>query len=555
MAKFNTKRETKHVPSETNKMGEAVFKLDPKEELVSTVLTTFVQKSYYEAENEILERIKNAAMGCDPLFVAKTALYTRISANMRSSSHVLATELAPRLSGTEWGGRFYTKVLVRPDDMSEILSYYFNVMKGAAIPNAMRRGFKAKLESMDPYLIDKYKMLGRDISLIDLVNLIRPEPTQSNTEAYKLLMKEGGKGLDKLYGSKILEKEMSKAGKVKPEDQKTVAEAKREAIEDTLGNIKGMPIFNLLRNLRNIMLYAPDSVDTAIFQLTNEKTIHKSKLLPFRFLSAYNEIIRADYASGGDSSPSEIVFEDDRSARMATAGEFRTLKTKVLAGLETAIEHSCYNIPELEGRTAILIDHSGSMRGDGGGASLVSALSKTTMVDIADVFASMLLHKQENVYVGLFGDRLVPFKVDRTGGILETARSIFRAGQTCGGATEAGIYDFFEELLRRKIGVDNIIVFSDQVIGNNNGWYGRGICGGYSTSTGQFQTMFKDFRKMYPHTTVTSVDIHQTDGTTVFNKNDQVTQVAGWSEKIFDIISSGTAGYKAIIEEIEKIVI
>ena len=65
--------------------------------------------------------------------------------------------------------------------------------------------------------------------------------------------------------------------------------------------------------------------------------------------------------------------------------------------------------------------------------------------------------------------------------------------------------------------------------------------------------MFRNFRKLYPATKVVSVDIRQTSGTTVFNKNFGVTQVAGWSEKIFDVISEGGAGYKAIIKEIEKI--
>ena len=124
MAKFNAKRETKHVPSEINKMGSAAYKLDPKEELVSTVLTTFVQKSYYEGENEILNRIRKSAEMCSPLFVAKTAIYTRTVANMRSSSHVLAAELSPRMSGMDWGSRFFDKIVVRVDDMSEILSYY-----------------------------------------------------------------------------------------------------------------------------------------------------------------------------------------------------------------------------------------------------------------------------------------------------------------------------------------------------------------------------------------------------------------------------------------------
>jgi len=551
MAKYNAKRETKHVPSEVNAMGSAAYKLDPKEELVATVLTTFVQKSYYEGEKAIMKRFREAALKVDPLFVAKTAVYARMEANMRSSSHVLAAELAPRLSGTEWGSRFYSKVVNRVDDMSEILSYYTTIMKGKGVPNAMRKGFKANLEGLDPYLIDKYKMLGRDISLIDLINVIHPVPTQKNAEAYKLLMKAGGKGLDKLYGSKILEKEMSKAGTAPKTAQKTVEAAKKEAIESVLGNVKGMPIFNLLRNLRNIILYAPDSVEVAVSQLTIPDKIYKSRLLPFRFLSAHLEISKMTYdLKEGESS--SIVFEDEVESRVSTRIEFEGFKKLVLMGLETAIELACHNIPELEGRVAILIDHSGSMRGDGGGHSLVSALSHTTSSDIANIFAAMLLSKQPSVYVGLFGDTLRQYKVDRKNGILETAKDMHRNGKMCGGGTEHGIYMFFEELIKSRTPVDNIIVFSDMVIGERNNWYGMH---GTGRSQGRFQDVFKAFRKLYPATKVVSVDIRQTSGTTVFNKNYAVTQVAGWSEKIFDVIAEGGAGYKALVEEIEKIVI
>ncbi len=552
MAKYNAKRETKHVPSEVNAMGSAAYKLDPKEELISTVLTTFVQKSYYEKEKEIMKRFRKAALEVDPLFVAKTALYTRREANMRSSSHVLAAELAPRIVGQEWKNRFYHKVAVRVDDMSEIISYYKNIMKGKGLPNAMRKGFKTKLESLDPYLIDKYKMLGREISLIDLVNMIHPVPTQTNSEAYSLLMKKGGKGIDKLYSSKILEKEMSKAGTVtKEKDQKTVEVAKQEAIESVLGNVKGMPIFNLLRNLRNIILYAPNSVETAVSQLTIPEKVYKSRLLPFRFLSAHREIsmMKYDLKEGESSS---IVFEDEIETRTSTKVEFEGFKKLVIMGLETAVELACRNIPELEGRVAILIDHSGSMRGDGAGHSLVSAFSHTSSIDIANLFASMLLAKQPSVYVGLFGDRLIQYKVDRKMSILQMTKNMYQKGRTCGGSTEHGIYTFFEEIIASKTPVDNIIVFSDMVIGERNSWYGLS---GSGRGQGRFQDVFREFRKLNPMTKVVSVNIHQTEGTTVFNKNFGVTQVAGWSEKIFDIIAEGGAGYKALIEEIEKIVI
>jgi 60 kDa SS-A/Ro ribonucleoprotein len=542
MSKYNEKKEPR-VPTETNLMGEKAFKLTPKEELVSTVLTSFIQKSYYESENEVLGRIKKALEQVDPLFAAKLAIYTRTEANMRSSSHVLAGELARKLSGKEWATRFYEKIIVRPDDMAEILGYYQLINKGGKvkIPNSMKKGFKKRLERLDAYLIDKYKMKGRDISLVDLVNLFHPKPTQKNAKAFDLLVNNGGKGIGDLYSSKILEKEMSAAGKTDGDKK----EAKKEAITSVLENAAGMPIFNLLRNLRNIILYAPDQVDDAIRQLTIPEKIQKSRLLPFRFLSAYNEI----YALTLTGATDKIVFEDEKEGSLVNGATLTTSKNKVLAALETAIELSCANIPVLEGRTAILIDHSGSMRGDGGGASLVSALSKTRTSDIANVFAAMFLKSQPNVYVGLFGDRLLPFNVNRDEGILATSRRIHKEGQSCGGGTEAGIYDFFNETLRTGKGVDNIIIFSDMVIGSGCSWYGTSP----ETRGGKFGDLFKKWRRSYPISKVVSVDIRQTSGSSVFDKSYNVTQVAGWSDKIFNIVETGTVGYKAIIEEIEKI--
>lgn len=544
MSKFNEKKEPR-VPTETNLMGEKAFKLTPKEELVSTVLTSFIQKSYYESENEVLGRIKKALAEVDPLFAAKLAIYTRTEANMRSSSHVLAGELARKLSGKEWATRFYEKIIVRPDDMAEILSYYKLINKGDKVkfPNSMKKGFKKRLEGLDAYLIDKYKMKGRDISLVDLVNLFHPKPTQKNAKAFDLLVNERGKGLDALYSTKIFEKTMSAAGKTDGDKK----EAKKEAITAVLENAAGMPIFNLLRNLRNIILYAPDKVDDAIRQLTISEKIQKSRLLPFRFLSAYNEI----HGMTSTGATDKIVFEDEKEGKLVNEATMKDSKTKVLAALETAIELSCANIPVLEGRTAILIDHSGSMRGDGGGLSLVSALSKTGTSDIANVFAAMFLKSQPNVYVGLFGDRLLPFSVNRDEGILATSKRIHDEGSRCGGGTEAGIYEFFNETLRTGKGVDNIIIFSDMVIGSGCSWYGKTD----SSRSGMFGDLFKKWRKNYSATKVVSVDIRQTSGSSVFDKSYNVTQVAGWSDKIFNIIETGTVGYKAIIEEIEKIVI
>lgn len=553
MSKYNAKAEGVK-PTVVNAMGENAYQLSAKEELVSTCMTTFLSGDhYYETEKEVVNRIVNKLNEVDPLFAAKLALYVRNEGNLRSVSHLIAATIAKRASGTEWSKRFYNKIVVRPDDMSEILSAYaiqnkMDLKKIRKIPNAIKKGFKTALERLDAYQIDKYKMNSRQVKMLDLVNLFHPKGTQRNQQAYHNLV--NGESLAGLYASKVLEKEMTKAGqKTQGKSVQEKEAAKKEAIENVLSNVKGMPIMNLLRNLRNIILYAPKSVDDACAQLTNETAVLNSRLLPFRFATAYEEIEKMSFSD--KKSNTSIAFEEDYNNQTITATEFAELKEKILNAIEDALQISCQNIPELDGNTAILIDHSGSVRGDGGGSSRVSAFSKTTTAMIGNLFGSMMAYRQKNVYIGLFGDRLIPVKVDRSQRLLDFNKKSFDKGANCGGGTEQGIYDFFRQAVREKKKIDNIIVFSDCQIGSNGStsWYGMSG----TERSAIFQDLIKQFRKINPLCNIIVVDIHNTRGNNVFYKPERVLNIAGWSANIFDVIKSNTKGFDAILKEIEAI--
>ena len=554
MSKYNAKAEGVK-PTVVNAMGENAYQLSAKEELVSTCMTTFLSGDhYYETEKEVVNRIVNKLNEVDPLFAAKLALYVRNEGNLRSVSHLIAATIAKRASGTEWSKRFYNKIVVRPDDMSEILSAYavqnkMDLKKIRKIPNAIKKGFKTALERLDAYQIDKYKMNSRQVKMLDLVNLFHPKGTQRNQQAYHNLV--NGESLAGLYASKVLEKEMTKAGqKTQGKSVQEKEAAKKEAIENVLSNVKGMPIMNLLRNLRNIILYAPKSVDDACAQLTNETAVLNSRLLPFRFATAYEEIEKMSFSD--KKSDTSIAFEEDYNNQTITATEFAELKEKVLNAIEDALQISCQNIPELDGNsTAIMVDHSGSVRGDEGGSSRVSAFSKTTTAMIGNLFGSMMAYRQKNVYIGLFGDRLIPVKIDRSQRLLDFNRYSFNEGAKCGGSTEQGIYDFFRQAVREKKKIDNIIVFSDCQIGSSGStsWYGTS--GTERSAT--FQDLIKQFRKINPLCNIIVVDIHNTGGNNVFYKPERILNIAGWSANIFDVIKSNTKGFGAILKEIEAI--
>ena len=450
----------------------------------------------------------------------------------------------------------YNKLIIRPDDMSEIVSAYAS-LNGMGlndiqrIPNAIKKGFKEALERLDAYQIDKYKMQSREVSLIDLVRLFHPKGTEKNAEAFKRLV--NGESLADLYETKVLEKEMTKAGQItKDATQEEKDEAKREAITAVLDNVKGMPVMNLLRNLRNILLYAPDKVADACEQLQIEKKILNSRLLPFRFATAYAEIEKVDYDDTKSKVTSDIVFESEASKTKVSEAEFEKLRQNLLDAIEGAIEIACQNIPELEGNCAILVDDSGSMRGDAGGHSRVSAFSKTNSSMIAHLFASMMAWRQHDVYVGLFGDRLIQVPYKRDVKLLDFNRESYEIGSRCGGATENGIYTFLENVVAEKKKIDNIIVFSDCQIGRGydfTNWYGTSS----SNRSLHFHELFKEFRKINPNANFIVVNLRQSGGTSVFDKSQRILNISGWSDKIFDTIKSQCKGWEAIIKEIEAI--
>ena len=106
--------------------------------------------------------------------------------------------------------------------------------------------------------------------------------------------------------------------------------------------------------------------------------------------------------------------------------------------------------------------------------------------------------------------------------------------------------------LKEKKKIDNIIVFSDCQIGRGGAftpWYGTD----YNERSQHFHELFKEFRKINPNANFIVVNLRQSGGTSVFDKSQRILNIAGWSEKIFDIIKTQTVGWDEIIKRIESI--
>lgn len=291
----------------TNLAGGKAFSHKPEMELTLAVLTTFLKDGFYESADERIERISRLVAVCSPSFVAKLAVVARTKFNLRSVSHVLIGELSRHHRGDDLVARTIKKISVRPDDLVEIAAYL-----GKPLPNQVKKGIASALREFDAYKLAKYRMEGKEVSLVDVFNLVHPKPKDAKqAKLWKDLM-EG-----KLKNKKTWESRLSSG-----EDKGKVW--KEMVLEGTIGYMA------LLRNLRNIEEQAdPEVLTKACEMIADPELVRGSRQLPFRFYTAYEQLNNHE----------------------------------VLNAISAALDVACENTPEFSGKTLIAIDTSGSMSG------------------------------------------------------------------------------------------------------------------------------------------------------------------------------------------------
>lgn len=465
MARFNKPSTGTKTP---NLAGGDGYSETPKLELISILLTSFVKDQFYRNADEGIKQVQNLVPQInDKKFVAKAGIYARKEFGMRSISHVLAGEIANKVKGESWTKNFFKNVVNRPDDITEILSYYMSTY-GKPIPNSMKKGLSLAIEGFNEYQIAKYRSSNADLSLVDAVNLIHPK---SNEILAKLMT-------GKLKSFDTWEVDVSEAGKSEDEDAKGKAWSKL---------IKSGKIgyFALLRNLRNIIENAPEVIDEAILILTDEERIKKSLVLPFRYSTALEQIEQLN----------------GREAR------------KVLVGLNKALDISVSNVPELSGKTLVVIDESGSMRGEPS--------------EIASLFGAVIVKANPDADLMLFANDARYVTINPTDSTLTIAKSIPFGG---GGTNFQSIFE------TANSAYDRIIILSDM-----QGWMETNLSGEFSRYKKEYGVDSKIF----------SFDL-QGYGTLMFPERN-VYCLAGFSEKVFSLMSYLEEDRNALINTIDKV--
>lgn len=454
------------VPSGRTHEGAPGFARDAKSELFLLAVSNMVgENTFYEKAQQRDNRfvkLVHEVTALDPEWMVSFITWLRGEGNMRSASAVAAAEMAyyfqknPRVDASKGQEAGPVRLAIaaacqRADEPGELLAYWTSKY-GRKIPKAVKRGVADAVGR----IYNEYAFLKYDTGAFrfgDVLELTHPSPDpgkpyQSALFAHALDVRhdreietESLNGvLPMLHANHVLrwmvshgdvtslyDAEMLKGSGMTWEDVLSLGGQhkldKRKLWEAV---IPSMGIMALVRNLRNFdeAMVSDQVAQLVIDKLTNPEVIARSRMFPFRFLSAYKAApsLRWGYP------------------------------------LQKAVDLSLSNVPSLPGKTLILVDQSGSM------FSYVSEKSKVEQAELAAIFGSALAMRAREATLVSYGSTSTVIPHSPAEGLLKVMGRF-----SCMGGTETA-----RTLAQHYKGHDRVIIVTDE---QAHGYYGGGTPG------------------------------------------------------------------------------
>ena len=600
----------------TNHEGALAWRMTPEWELYTTVVTTMgVEDKFYEGGEERVRRIADLVRKVEPEFVAQLAVYTREEMHLRSVPLLLLVELANCHQGDSLVSRAVGRTIQRADEITELLMcYLWRTGKSdlSGLSCQLRKGLAEAFNKFDEYQFAKYNRMNRKVTLRDALALVHPKPKDDRQADIFRKIKS-----DTLETPVTWETELSAVGQRHFDSKEEKEEAKRE-VWRKLVQSRRIGYMATLRNLRNMLGLGMDdeTMQMVCDYIADPEAVRKSKQLPFRFLSAFLELtesknvhsftshklnklsslhkkvckvqkvvekMRQGYFPKSVRVVKRYYPQDDRCIYNLTDAfkklgfrpskmhsSYRTKKWKycehpsekdmkflesqenhllslrntqgkdeeVLQSLESAVCHTAENIPGFDENTRVLLasDTSGSMR------ARVSRNSSVMCYHIGLLLSMLMRHRCKNVVTGMFGDIWKAIDMSSVSILQSTVDMLSRAGEV--GYSTNG-YKVIDWLIQEHREMDKVMLFTDCQLWNSEGW-----CG--DAHLAEYWDRYK--REVAPHARLYIFDLAGYGQSPISMERDDVFCIAGWSDKVFDILAAVERG-KSAIDEIRRIVV
>ena len=490
-----------------NYEGAKAFTMTSEMELYTSVVTASLSDNFYEKDEARMERIINLIQKVDPKFLAQLAVYTREKMYLRSIPMVLAVELAKVHKGDSLVKNTVNRVIQRADEITEVLGYYQMANKRAGVKKLnklskqVQKGVAEAFNKFDEYQFAKYNK-ETAVTLKDALFLVHPlAKDETQQELFNKIVQ------DTLTVPYTWEVELSRLGQEKFESERARKDAFKTKWEELIDSGK-VGYMALMRNLRNILQaeVSAKHVEKVGNYLADGFQVRKSKQLPFRFLAAFREVEQVKSTYSG----------------------------YILESLEKAVKVSIENLKGFELDTKVLIasDVSGSM---------YSPISKNSLIqnyDIGLVLSMLLRNKSKNVTTGIFGDRWEIVNLPESN-ILSNVQKLRKMEGRVGYATNG--YLVIADLIARKQVMDKVFFFTDLQM-----WDSKNV----GDSLSKQWSLYKN--TIAPNAQLYLFDLVGYGQSPISLKEKDVYLIAGWSDKVFDVLAAIENGGNAIAE-IQKI--
>lgn len=386
--------------------GVPAARLSPEHELQRSVMACLLwEDSFYESGEESAARIRALIPKCKPEFVAGLAVTAREAMKLRHVPLLLAREMARIATHKHLVATTLEKVIQRPDELTEFLAIYWKE-KRQPLSAQVKKGLARAFAKFNEHSLAKYNRDGA-VKLRDVLFLSHSKPKDATVRFTKL--ERAGEDEYELAAHEALYKRVVDGELATPDTWEVELSAgadKRETFERLMAE-KKLGALAFLRNLRN-MEQAGVSLATVAGYAS---AVDLARVLPFRFISAARAVPKWEPV------------------------------------IEAAMLRSLAEAPKLAGKTAIVVDNSGSMSG-----TKVSAKSDLDRSDAACALAVLLREICEDVVVIGFGSDAQVIAPRRGFALVDAIKS----GPGGGTNTDDAL------ALAAKQGYDRVVVVTDE---------------------------------------------------------------------------------------------
>lgn len=385
--KLNTRMNLEIKP--TYEGGHGFAQRTPLEALRRSVASCLLwEREFYEDGKTIAQRIHDTALTVPAEDLAALAIEAREQFKLRHAPLMLLYALTKTGAGRSDGlvANTIERVIQRADELTEFVALYRH-MGGKALSKQTKLGLARAFAKFNEYALAKYNRDGA-WKLRDVLFMIHAKPRDAEQAALWKRLVDGELAAPDTW-------EVALSGGA---DKRETFE--RMLREGTLGYLA------LLRNLRNM---AQSGVDPGLVRDAIVARKGADRVLPFRYIAA---------------------------ARAAPQFE---------PAIDQALSEAIGFLPVLDGKTAVLVDVSGSMEGQ------LSAKSDMTRMDAAAGLAS-IIHGDVRVFT--FSTQVVEVPPRRgMAGVDAVIRSQPHGGTYLGKAVAA---------LNAQVPHDRLIVITDE---------------------------------------------------------------------------------------------